>query len=65
MFVMCVIRHTLTSNLIKYIRIHSGERHYTYEVSNKAVSQQSSLNIQQHMHSVDGADNRLVFSGSQ
>jgi len=42
MFVMCVIRHPVTSSLIRHKRKHSGEHLYHCEVCNKVFNQQSS-----------------------
>ena len=43
MFVMCVIRHSVTSSLIRHKRIHSGECPYVCDVCNKAYGDKSSL----------------------
>ena len=60
-----VIRHTVTSSPINHKYIYSGECCYACEVCNTAFIQQSSLNIHQHMHIVEGAENWLAFSGNE
>ena len=51
MFVMCVIRHTVTSNLIKHIFKHNGDCPYVCDVCNKAYSDKYDPIMHKRKHS--------------